>query len=263
MTRTTSLVLRVCRSDGTSHGGFQWPMEVGAEVIAPDWKNNAECGSGLHGWLYGQGDHTCSDHWVHDGARWMVLEVESSGIVMLGGKCKFERCVIRFVGDMADAADYIAKHEPMAADVAIIGACKRVGDNASVIVGAMGTATAGDSGTATAGEAGTATAGGWGTATAGEAGTATAGGWGTATAGYRGTATAGDSGTATAGSWGTATAGSWGTATAGEAGELRINYWDDKSKRRRTALAYVGENGIKPDAAYRLNDKHQFEEAAV
>ena len=199
MTRTTSLVLRVCRSDGTSHGGFQWPMEVGAEVIAPDWKNNAGRGSGLHGWLYGQGDHTCSDHWMHEGARWMVLEVESSGIVMLGGKCKFERCVVRFVGDMADAADYVAKHEPRAAGAVIIGACKQVGDNASAIVGAMGTATAG----------------------------------------YRG------------------------TATAGEAGELRIYYWDDKSKRRRTALAYVGENGIKPDTAYRLNDNHQFKESAA
>jgi len=36
----TSLVLRVCRPDLTSHSGFSWPADVGAEVSAPDWKKN-------------------------------------------------------------------------------------------------------------------------------------------------------------------------------------------------------------------------------
>ena len=290
--KETSLVLRVCRADGTSHGGFQWPMEVGAEVIAPDWKNNTECGSGLHGWLYGQGAYSCTTHWGGDGARWMVLEVESFGIVMLNGKCKFERCVVRFVGDMADAADYVAKHEPRAAGAVIIGTCKQVGDRECAAVGTLGTATSGRYGTATAGDRGKATAGYSGTATAGDRGKATAGRWGTATsgdngtaiagdegtatagdngtaiAGYSGTATAGDSGTATAGRWGKATAGDngtaiagdEGTATAGDSGELRIKYWDSTASRYRTAIAYVGEDGIKPNVAYKLDDNHEFVE---
>ena len=133
----TSLVLRVCRPDLTSHSGFSWPADVGAEVSAPDWKKN------------------------------------------------------------------------------------------KIQVGARGTATAGYRGTATAG--------------------------------YRGTATAGESGTATAGESGTATAGNYGTATAGNYGEIRIQWWDSKAQRYRTKIGYVGEDGIKPDTAYRLNDNHELE----
>jgi len=117
----TSLVLRVCRPDLTSHSGFSWPADVGAEVSAPDWKKNK----------------------IQVGAR------------------------------------------------------------------------------------------------------------GTATAGYRGTATAGESGTATAGESGTATAGNY--------GEIRIQWWDSKAQRYRTKIGYVGEDGIKPDTAYRLNDNHELE----
>jgi hypothetical protein len=320
----TSLVLRVCRSDMSSRSGFSWTSEVGAEVSAPDWKNNKECGNGLHGWLYGQGDHSCVSYCEDAEAKWMVLEVPSADIVMLGGRCKFPSAVVRFIGTKSAAADFILANEPKALNVAVIGACLKVGDGEVVQVGGLGTATAGESGTATAGYRGTATAGyrgtatagnygtataGYrGTATAGNYGTATAGIYGTATAGYRGTATAGESGTPTAGNYGTATAGNYGTptagnygtatagnygtptagnygtatagnygtatagyrgtatagnygtATAGERGELRIQWWDDKASRYRTVLGYVGENGIKADTAYRLNDKHEFEE---
>ena len=81
---------------------------------------------------------------------------------------------------------------------------------------------------------------------------------GTATAGYAGTATAGDYGTATAGDYGTATAGRGGTATAGYAGEIRIRYYDSKNNRSRTAVAYTGEDGIEPNTAYILDEKHRF-----
>ncbi|MFJ1253401.1 hypothetical protein ACGLHR_11690, partial [Cupriavidus sp. CuC1] len=215
--KQTSLVLRVCRHNMTSRGGFAWP-EVGGEVAAPDWKANSECGNGLHGWLYGQGDHSCVNYWQEENSKWLVLEVPSADIVMLGGKCKFPRATVRFVGTKSEAADYILAHEPRAANVDVIGAVRLVGDKLNVLVGSLGTATAGEGGTATAGKGGTATAGNYGTATAGEGGTATAGNYGTATAGEGGTATAGEGGTATAGNYGTATAGEGGTATAGEGG---------------------------------------------
>lgn len=209
----TSLVLRVCREDFTSHNGFDWPSEVGAEVIAPDWRQNNNCGNGLHGWLYGQGDVTCVDHWERAEAKWLVLEVESSTIVMLGGKVKFPRAVVRFVGDRRSAAAYVLEHESRAKAENLIGHAVQVGDGQVAATGSLGTATAG----------------------------------------YRGTATAGDRGTATAGDSG--------TATAGDRGELRIRWWDAKAERYRTQIAYVGENGIKPNVAYRLNDKHEFVEA--
>ncbi|MFY9328404.1 MAG: hypothetical protein WAO76_10355, partial [Georgfuchsia sp.] len=53
----TALVLLCCKADMSSKNGFVWPG-VGGIATAPDWKDNKKCGNGLHGWLYGQGDHS-------------------------------------------------------------------------------------------------------------------------------------------------------------------------------------------------------------
>ncbi|HHX5603339.1 TPA: hypothetical protein ACVFG7_006040 [Pseudomonas aeruginosa] len=281
----TALVLRTCSADLTSHGGFQWPDKIGAVVEAPDWKKDNRCGHGLHGWLFGQGDHDCSGTVGDADAKWLVVEVGLSDLIALGGKVKFPRCTIRHIGDRASATQFLIANEPRAAGVAVIGATLQAGDKELCQVGAYGTATAGYKGTATAGNEGTATAGDWGTATAGDwgtatagyKGTATAGDWGTATAGYKGTATAGYKGTATAGykgtatagykgtatagykgtatagNEGTATAGNEGTATAGRKGEIRIRYWDEKTERYRTVIGYIGEDGLEPNVPYKLN----------
>ncbi|MCT1263750.1 hypothetical protein N0621_09330 [Pseudomonas aeruginosa] len=294
----TALVLRTCSADLTSHGGFRWPDKIGAVVEAPDWKKDNKCGHGLHGWLFGQGDHDCSSTVGDTDAKWLVVEVGLSDLIALGGKVKFPRCTVRHIGDKASATQFLIANEPRAAGVAVIGATLQAGDKELCQVGAYGTATAGYKGTATAGYKGTATAGDWGTATAGyngtatagNEGTATAGDWGTATAGnegtatagYKGTATAGDWGTATAGNEGTATAGDWGTATAGnegtatagykgtatagykgtatagKKGEIQIRYWDEKTERYRTVIGYIGEDGLEPDVPYKLNADRKF-----
>jgi len=240
----TSLVLRACSADMTSRNGFQWPG-VGDTVVCPDWIANNECGNGLHGWLYGQGDHTTSPTVDDNDAKWLVVEVISDSIIMLGGKCKFPQGVVRFAGERKEAAEYIIANEPRTGSVAVIGAMLAVGDMQSVMVGALGSATAGALGSATAGESGTATAGYRGTATAGDRGTATAGYSGTATAGYRGTATAGDSG----------------TATAGERGTIAIRWYDNKNDRYRTVVGYVGEDGVEANVAYKLDDQHSLVKA--
>ncbi|MCS9020339.1 hypothetical protein N1F18_04890 [Pseudomonas aeruginosa] len=281
----TALVLRTCSADLTSHGGFQWPDKIGAVVEAPDWKKDNKCGHGLHGWLFGQGDHDCSSTVGDADAKWLVVEVGLSDLIALGGKVKFPRCTVRHIGDKASATQFLIANEPRAAGVAVIGATLQAGDKELCQVGAYGTATAGYEGTATAGKEGTATAGyegtatagykgtatagykgtatagdwgtatagDWGTATAGNEGTATAGDWGTATAGNEGTATAGYKGTATAGYEGTATAGYKGTATAGKKGEIQIRYWDEKTERYRTVIGYIGEDGLEPNVPYKLS----------
>jgi hypothetical protein len=76
--------------------------------------------------------------------------------------------------------------------------------------------------------------------------------YGTATAGYRGTATAGD--------YGTATAGDDGTATAGNGGTVILRRWN--GHRYKYSVAEVGENGIEPNVAYRLDDDGNFIKAA-
>ena len=65
-------------------------------------------------------------------------------------------------------------------------------------------------------------------------------------------ATAGDGGIATAGNYGIATAGIWGTATAGNRGIVVVHYWDERTRRMRLAVGYVGEDGIEPDQPYRV-----------
>ena len=50
-----ALVLRTTDKDGRSHGGFQWPREIGALVECPDWKPEATCRNGLFGYLDGMG----------------------------------------------------------------------------------------------------------------------------------------------------------------------------------------------------------------
>ena len=183
----SALVLRCCGPHGESYGSFRWPLAVGAEVVAPDWSARAECGNGLHGWLYGAGDINVANI-VDDGA-WLVVEVDSSSLVMLGGKCKFPRGTVRFVGSMREAAAYLIEHEPRAKTCAVIGATLSGGRREVVQVGALGTATAG----------------------------------------------------------------ALGTATAGDSGTIVIEWLDRKAGRYRRTVGYVGEQGVKPNTAYRCD----------
>ena len=183
-----TLVLRCCAPDMSSANGFVWPG-VGQMAEAPDWKNNKDCGNGLHGWLYGQGDYSSSSYWSQKGARWLAVEVEESSIVMLGDKCKFPRGKVVFVGERHEAAAFVMAHEPRAANVAIIGLVAATGDGGVVQVGALG------------------------------------------------------------------------SATAGKYGTICIRHWDSKADRYRVKVAYVGEDGIEPNVAYRLDDKLNFVKA--
>ena len=208
-------ILKTVKADGSAYGDFVWPLEVGAQVVAPDFNTDASCGGGLHGLLNGCGNGALLN-WG-DGAVWIVAKVpKKAQMVDLGDKVKVDRCKIVHVGNRETATTFLVDH-----------GCS------GPIVGV--TATAGDDGTATAGNRGTAIAGYDGTATAGKWGTATAGDGGTATAGYGGTATAGDGG----------------TATAGDGGTLILRWWD--GCRYRTVVGYVGEDGILANVAYRLD----------
>jgi len=230
----TRWLLKTVAADGAAHGGFVWPLEVGAEVTAPDWSDAIECGGGLHGLLDGRGNGPLLS-WS-PGAVWLVAEVPADArLVDLVGKVKVDRCVVAHVGDRLSATGFLAEQGQV-----------------DGVVGAH--VVAGDGGTATAGDGGAATAGDYGTATAGYGGAATAGYRGTATAGDYGTATAGDGGAATAGYRGTATAGYGGTATAGDYGTIVLAWWDDTLARRRWVAGDVGIDGIKADTPYRCED---------
>jgi hypothetical protein len=240
------LMLRTCDKNGRAYGGFQWPQS--GEVTAPDWSARANCGNGLHGLLWGEGDagHLSSDV----DAVWMIVGVKAdTPRVDLNGKWKAKTCAVHYYGLREVAVGLLQKHAPAGSRIAYGTAT--AGDDGTATAGYCGTATAGDGGTATAGYGGTATAGVRGTATAGDRGTATAGVRGTATAGDGGTATAGYGGTATAGVRGTATAGYGGTATAGEEGCITFLWWDQKRSKYRRAAFEIGEDGVEANVAYR------------
>ena len=266
------LVLRTCKSDMTSYNNFQWP-ELGY-VEAPDWYAGLECGFGLHGFLWGEGDGFLAN-W-NDNAKWLVVKVNKKDLVKLNGKVKFKKGEVIYSGNRKEATNLIFKYNSQAI---IIGAILKGKD---IHVGYEGMATVGDKGTAIAGYRGTAKAGYYGTAIAGDYGTATSKGNGKAIVGDRGTATTkdhgkaiagiygkviagiygmaivGSEGTAIVGNYGIATAGYKGKAKAGSTGRIEIEYYT--GNRLRKKIGYIGEDGLKPNVFYRLNRKHEFEE---
>jgi hypothetical protein len=82
--------------------------------------------------------------------------------------------------------------------------------------------------------------------------------------GYQGQASAsGSRGQASAsGSRGQASAGRGGRSRSGQLGILILFRWDDAAQRERVVVAYVGENGIKENTWYRLNDAGEIVEAS-
>jgi len=86
------LLLKCVNKDGTSYGGFQWPLTVGESVEAPDWNPTPECGGGLHGWPWGlaMGDGTAPDY----SAQWLAFSADPAEVVNLGGKAKTKRATI-------------------------------------------------------------------------------------------------------------------------------------------------------------------------
>ncbi len=221
------LLLRTCNSDMTSYEDFVWPES--GPVEAPDWRDDGECGHGLHGLLWGEGD---GHHLLpYENAKWLVVEVERSDIRGIGGKYKFSRGEVILCGSREEAVECIQRAAP---DAAVCFG--------TTTAGRGGTAITGDSGTSIAGDDGTATTGSWGTSIAGDDGTATAG--------YRGTAIAGDRGVATiVGYGGTAIVGEHGVATAGDDGILISDYYVEGLLARQ--VAKVGQEGILPNTPYR------------
>ena len=278
----TSLVLRCCNPDMTSRNSFVWP-DVGGIATAPDWKDNTECGNGLHGWLYGQGDHGSCDYLKNDKAKWLVVRVADSDIRMLGDKCKFKSGEVVFVGGKSEAADYIIANEPKAATVAVIGAVLECGENGSLLGGALSVLTGGDYAKMTGGYYATMTGGDSATMTGGDSAKMTGGDYAKMTGGYYATMTGGDSATMTGGDsakmtggdsatmtggfsakmtggysakmtggdYAKMTGGYSATMTGGDYAVMNFQYWD--GKRTRVVTAYVGEDGILPNVAYKLD----------
>jgi len=256
-----SLVLKAVSSDMKSYGGFQWPG-VGGVAVADDWDASPTCGGGLHGWLNGVGDASCQSWSKSPDAKWLVLSVDTETLVDLWGKVKFPEAEVVHVGDKKSAGDVILATGFIGP---VIGATVTGGDDATVTGGNYAMVTGGHRATVTGGYGATVTGGNYAMVTGGHGATVTGGchatvtgGYGaTVTGGYGATVTGGANATVTGGGHATVTGGHRATVTGGHGAILLLSFY---SARKRVVTAYVGENGIKPNTPYRLNEVHEFEE---
>ncbi len=98
------LLLRCCGEQGEAHGGFRWPMTVGAVVSAPDWDPTPRCGGGLHGLPWG-----CGDWYLLTGTRWMVFSADPVDVVDIdGAKSKVKTARVEHVGTKASCTAFLA-----------------------------------------------------------------------------------------------------------------------------------------------------------
>lgn len=219
----TSLVLRTSNADGTSHNGFQWPAS--GPVECPDWNPTAQCGNGLHGLVWGEGDWSLLNS-THD-ALWQVVEVDTESIVHIDKqKVKFPRGLVVYSGGMAEAITMVLNHEQRFKETLaeIIKAAKKAKTDSSG--NSSTSASSGDSSTS---------------ASSGD---------------YSTSASSGNSSKSAAKGENTIAMASGidCTVQAGENGCFASAYYDDKTKRNRILVAHVGEKGIKADTPYRIVD---------
>ena len=112
------VALRTCDADMQSRGGFQWPG-VGETVTAPDWTDSQECGGGLHGLLWGQGDWSLLA--TDETAKWVVFRPVGE-MSHLGGKIKCESAEVLFIGARLDAWQFLRQHVTNLRGANLVGA---------------------------------------------------------------------------------------------------------------------------------------------
>lgn len=148
------LILRTCQPDGTSHGGFKWPMS--GQVEAPDWQDTIVCGHGLHGLPWGVGgsgylswNDKANNGWV------AIVDTRAGGYRHGSGelqnKCKFQRAeVILTNADREKCCALLMKHAPQL--LAINWSTQTAGNASTQKAGNESTQTAGAASTQKAGK---------------------------------------------------------------------------------------------------------------
>ena len=228
-------VLRTCKADGTSYGGFKWPSEVGSIVKCNDWKPAAECGNGLHGLLDGWGNYRLLSDDAD--AIWQIVEVDRDKCVEINDKVKFESCKLIYSGNMAAAMTMICDYQIKIMLAKIANNCTTntaSGDNSQLA------ASADYSQLAASGYYSQLAASGNNSQLA-------------ASGDYSRLAASGNISIVVC-------SGLNGIVSAGENGCIALTWWDSTCERYRLEVGYVGENGIKPNVNYRLNVFNKFEE---
>jgi hypothetical protein len=92
------------------HNKFQYP-EVGQTVSAPDWDATKECGHGLHGYLWGEGDIAISLYQPGEILLYQIHEVGEH--ISLPGKIKYPSAlVVKEFDSIIDALSFLEIYTP-------------------------------------------------------------------------------------------------------------------------------------------------------
>jgi len=273
------LLLRTCNANMTSNGGFKWPEN--GYVEAPDWDGGKPvCGGKLHGFLWGEGNGLLAS-WMPD-AKWLIFEALASEVIYItennGGKHGARRGNVVYCGDRKSTTDYLLTHDTFGH--AVIGATLTGGDGAILTGGHGAILTGGNESTLTGGNESTLTGGYWSTLiggkestlTGGDGSTLTGGDGATLTGGYKATLTGGygstltggnestltggDGATLTGGDGATLTGGDGATLTGGDGAIIQLSWRN--GFRKRIVTGYIGEKGLLPYVAYKLNADGTF-----
>ena len=226
----TAIILRTCDKDLKSHGGFQWPEK--GHVEAPDWDPTSRCGGGLHGLLEGEGDWDLLD-WTPT-AKALLVRVAQSSMVAFDGKVKFSAGEVLEVLPLAFAiCCLLCDGAKIEATVAALTRGKK--KNSSQLA-----ASGNYSKLAASGNCSQLAASGYSSQLA--------------ASGYASKlAASGDSSIVVSSAPGC-------VASAGEHGTIVLTRWVESERRYRVSVGYVGEDGIKPNTAYVLDEKGRFVE---
>ncbi len=213
------LVIRTCAANMASHHDpkFIWPREGFCE--APDWDPSPEieCGNGLHGLLWGNGDWSLLSSAVD--AVWMIVSVDpADGLVVGTSKCRFKRGEVIYCGDQAGATTRIlCAPEAMARAQAEAKKANKSSGHGSTAASSGHGSTAASSGN------------------------------------HSKAASSGDYSKAASSGYGIAmVAGNNGQAKAGENGLIVLSWWDEPAKRYRACVGEVGIAGVKADTWYKV-----------
>jgi hypothetical protein len=273
------LLLKCVNADGTSYGGFKYPLEIGAEVTAPDWDPANRCGGGLHGWAWGIGIGGGKAP-IWDGI-WLVLGCAPKDVVHVtidGGKEKARKATIRCVtkpGDWQKATNFI-----------LAGQMAWIAHNADGSAASSGysssAASSGDrSSAASSGDRSSAASSGYSSsaASSGYSSSAASSGYSSsaASSGDRSSAASSGDRSSAASSGDSSSAASSGDcspavcaglssrAKAGEWGCVALAWWNDAAQRAEMRCREVGcgdgtDGKLKAGVWYRLNKRGEFEE---
>lgn len=210
--------------DMTLFWGFKWPKK--GKVVDPDWNLDPYCKGVVLGSLNGERGLSNLD-WSID-CVWCVAEVDKKKGIELkgaaGGSWKFPKAKVVFSGNRKDATDFLLSK--IGWDKPVEG-CYKIGGYKSNLLG-------------------------------GNHSTLSAGSWSEVFGKDNSTVNTGDFSVICVGKNSTVNGGEDSQVSAGDRSILQVKY--HYGNRHRVAVGYVGEDALKPNTYYKVNNEGKFVE---